>query len=104
MASGLRQTYPGVPQLMVGKEYLLYLWTSSSSSITMPTGFSQGIFAVSGDSLGGQVISRAATAELMLDSAGHPVQDKPVSMRLSEMKSHVIVSLSRTAPAQGSVR
>lgn len=91
----IRQTYPGVPQLNIGSDYVLYLWTSSASGMTMPTGFSQGIFAVSGDTPASQQLSRSATAELMLDTNGHPVQDKSVSMRLSEMKSHVATALSK---------
>jgi hypothetical protein len=94
-ASGIRQTYPGVPQLRIGGDYVLYLWTSSVSGITLPTGFSQGIFAVSGASPATQVISRSATAELMLDSTGHPVQDQSVSMRLADMKSHVAIALAK---------
>lgn len=99
-ASGIRQTYPGIPQFTIGRDYVIYLWTSSASGITMPTGFSQGIFAVTGTASSGLLLSRSATAELMLDTTGHPVQDQPVSMRLSEMKSHVAVALSKV----GSVR
>jgi hypothetical protein len=99
VASGIRQTYPGVPQLSIGSEYVLYLWTSPSGMI-MPTGFAQGIFSVTGDSSGNQMLNRAATAELMLDSNGHPVQDHAVSMRLAEMKSHIAIALSKTSPAR----
>jgi len=93
--SGIRQTYPGVPQLNIGASYVLYLWTSSASGITMPTGFSQGIFAVSGDTPASLQLSRSATSELMLGANGRPVQDKPVSMRLSEMKSQVASALAK---------
>jgi hypothetical protein len=99
-ASGMRQSYPGVPQLSIGSDYVLYLWTSPSTGITLPTGFSQGIFAVNGGSAPNPSISRSATAELMLDSKGHPVQDQAVSMQLADMKSHVAVALAKT----GSVR
>ena len=99
-AAGTRQTYAGVPQLTIGADYVLYLWTSPSSGITMPTGFSQGIFAVTGDSSGAPTISRGATAELMLDASGHPVQDRAVSMRLTDLKGRVAVALSKS----GSVR
>ena len=99
-ASGVRQTYPGVPQLNVGSDYVLYLWTSTASGITLPTGFSQGIFSVSGTSPASQQISRSATAELMLDATGRQVQDKPISMRLSDMKSHVATALSKAGSAR----
>lgn len=94
-ASGLRQTYPGVPQLSLGRDYLLYLW-SSPSGLTMPTGFSQGIFTVvPGNDTAGLQVTRAATAELMLDSSGRPVQDQAITMRLVEAKSHMIAALAR---------
>src|ERR1043165_1869926 len=99
-ASRIRQTYPGVPQLVIGRTYVIYLWTSPASGITMPTGFSQGIFSVSGDAAGAQMISRSASAELMLDTSGHPVVDQSVSMRLSDMKTHVTVALAKVGSAR----
>lgn len=93
-AAGVRQTYPGVPQLTIGSEYILYLWTSSAG-LTMPTGFSQGIFSVSGDSAAAALISRAASGELMIDSTGHPVQDQAISIKLIEAKTHVAAALAR---------
>ena len=95
-ASGIRQTYPGVPQLTVGREYLLYLWTSSSG-MTMPTGFNQGIFnvTVTSDKAATIQVSREASAETMLNAKGVPVQDKPVTMRLAEAKVHVAAALAR---------
>jgi len=96
-AAGIRQTYPGIPQLAVGRDYVIYLWTSSVSGITMPTGFNQGIFAVTGATPASLLLSRSATSELMLNSTGRPVQDQAVSMRLSEMKSRVAVALSRVS-------
>ena len=94
-ASGIRQSYAGVPQLTIGQEYVIYLWTSSVSGLTMPTGFSQGIFTVSGSSPASLQIFRSATAELMLDSNGRQVQDQAVTMRLMDMKSRVTVALSK---------
>ena len=95
-ASGIRQTYAGVPQLSTGTDYLLYLWTSPVSGITMPTGFSQGIFAVTSDPSSNLMISRSATAESMLDSSGRPVQDQAVLMRLADMKTHVATALAKS--------
>jgi hypothetical protein len=97
-ASGIRQSYPGVPQLAIGTEYVLYLWTSPSSGITMPTGFSQGIFTVTGTATTALMLSRSASSELMLDASGHPVHDHPVSMPVSDMKSAVASALSQSTP------
>ena len=99
-ASGVRQTYPGVPVLTVGTEYVFYLWNAPSSALVMPTGFAQGIFFVSGNNPGNLQISRAATADLMLDASGHPVQDQPVSMRLTDMKTRVAVTLSKSGTSK----
>jgi hypothetical protein len=94
-AGNIRQSYPGVPQLSSGTDYVLYLWTSPTSGITFPTGFSQGIFSVTGTTTSGLLTSRAATSELMIGPTGHPVQDRAVSMLLSDMKSQVAAALAR---------
>ena len=98
-ASGIRQTYPGVPQLIIGREYVLYLWTSATG-LTMPTGFSQGIFTVSGDSAPTLQISRTASGELMIDGSGRQVQDQAVSIRLAEAKVHVAAAMSRAGSSR----
>jgi hypothetical protein len=90
--SGLRQSFPGVPQLSTGSEYVLFLWTSSSTGITHVIGFSQGIFNVSQQADGSIQASRPATAETMLDATGHPVRDQAISMKLADMKSSVAAS------------
>ncbi len=96
-AGNLRQTYPGVPQLNPGVDYVLYLWTAPSSGITFPTGFSQGIFTVTGATPAALMTTRPAATELMLNSAGRPVQDQPVSLRLTDMKSQVAAAIGRLA-------
>jgi hypothetical protein len=91
-ASGLRQSFPGVPQLSTGSEYVLFLWTSSSTGITHIIGFSQGIFNVSQQADGSIQVSRPAAGETMLDSTGHPVRDQAISMKLADMKTRVTAS------------
>src|SRR5262245_108741 len=44
-ADGVRQAFPGTPQLTEGKEYLLFLWTSRSG-LTQIIGLTQGLFDV----------------------------------------------------------
>jgi hypothetical protein len=95
-ANGVRQTFPGVPQLSGGVDYVLYLWTSPQSGLTFPTGFSQGIFTVTGGA-SALMTSRAPTSELMLDTKGHPVQDPGVSIPLPTMKSQVAAALTKQA-------
>jgi hypothetical protein len=94
-ASGIRQTYPGIPQLTIGQDYVIYLWTSNAG-MTMPTGFSQGIFSVLGGSSATPQLSRPATADLMLDASGNPVQDHAISMPLAQMKARVTAVLAKS--------
>src|ERR1700689_3728669 len=46
VAGGYRQSFPGVPSLQTGAEYVLFLWKSSSTGITHVVGLSQGIFSI----------------------------------------------------------
>ena len=81
-----RQTFPGIPQLEVGREYLLFLWTSSTG-ITHLMGLSQGVFDLATASDGTLVASRGSIGELMLDKSGRPVRDLGLSLRMSEIRS-----------------
>jgi hypothetical protein len=90
--SGLRQSFPGVPQLSTGSEYVLFVWTSSSTGITHIIGFSQGIFNVSQQADGSTQVSRPATAETMHDATGREVRDQAISMKLADMKTRVTAS------------
>src|SRR5438270_3614462 len=45
VANGYRQSFPGVPELQTGSEYVLFLWTSSTG-ITHLVGLGQGLFNV----------------------------------------------------------
>jgi hypothetical protein len=89
VAGGIRQSFPGVPQLQVGSEYVLFLWTSQKTGITHAVGMSQGIFNVSSRADGSALVSRAKIGEGMLDQAGRSVQDHAVQMDLSDMKARV---------------
>ena len=100
VSNGIRQTFPGVPQLSPGVDYVLYLWTSPQTGMTFPTGFSQGIFTITGSSTSGLTTSRPAIRDLMLDGKGHPVQDSAVSMPLAAMKSQVAAIVNGRAPGK----
>ena len=85
--NGVRQSYPGVPALQIGGEYVLFLWTGKSG-ITQITGFHQGIYLV-----GSNTASRQASGELMVGPGGTPIADHPVSMGLSALKAAVATAL-----------
>jgi len=92
-ASGLRQTYEGAPLFQPGEEYVLFLWTGKSG-MTQIMGFSQGAFAVAKDGSADPNVARPASHELMLDPRTHnQVNDQPVTMRLSAMRSLVAGTL-----------
>lgn len=93
VAGGLRQMVAGAPSLHVGKEYVMFLWTSRSG-LTQLIGLSQGLFDVRRSATGDAAAMRAAAGELMLDASGHAVKDEAVSMKLSDLKAQVNRALS----------
>ena len=91
--NGIRQTYPGAPQLVVGQEYVLFLWTSHSGA-TFTLGFTQGVFTLPKDSSGHVVAVRAPTTETILDPAtGNPVKDQPIRIPLAQLTTYISSSL-----------
>jgi hypothetical protein len=95
VASGYRQSYPGVPTLQSGSEYVLFLWTSQKTGITHLVGLSQGLYNVTKQTDGAIQVSRPTVGETMLDAKGRHVADQPVQMRLADMKRRV----NRPTPA-----
>ena len=89
VAGGYRQSFPGVPSLQTGAEYVLFLWKSASTGITHVVGLSQGIFNVTQQADGSLQAGRPVIGETMLDASGRPVKDHAVQMQLSDMKAHV---------------
>jgi hypothetical protein len=99
MVGGYRQTFAGAPNLNVNDEFVFFLWTSRSG-LTQVIGLTQGIFNLTLDGSGKQVLSRSASTEVMLDPAsGAAVQDTAVSLPMSEFKTRV-TSVLNTAAAQ----
>lgn len=84
---GVKQSFPGVPELRVGGEYILYLWKSPSTGIVHALGLTQGIFEVATGADGSVVASRKQSGEIMLDASGHRVSDQAISMKLADLKS-----------------
>jgi hypothetical protein len=89
---GVRQSFPGVPELRVGGEYVLFLWRSPSTGIMHTLGLTQGIFEIATGPDGSVVANRKQSGELMLDASGHRVSDQAISMKLADLKSRVRVS------------
>ncbi len=91
---GRRQTFPGTPELKAGQEYLLFLWTSPATGLTHAIGLSQGVFSVRRSPAGDVIAQRGPSGGLMLNSAGVPVRDTAVSLRLSDLRSRVRAALA----------
>ncbi len=89
VSGGYRQSFPGVPSLQTGSEYVLYLWKSSATGITHIVGLSQGIFSVTQQPDGAVQVGRPKIGETMLDGGGHPVRDQAIQMQLADMKTQV---------------
>jgi hypothetical protein len=88
-AKGIRQTYPGVPQLVAGQQYVLFLWTSSKAA-TYPLGFTQGVFNLLSDGSGSLTAVQAPTTETMLaPGTGQVVKNQPISMPLAQLISAI---------------
>jgi hypothetical protein len=98
IANGLRQSFPGVPQLTVGTEYVMFLWTSSTTGITHLVGLTQGLFNLSQQSDGSILATRPLVGEMMLDAAGRKVADQAVQMPLATIKAFVTRTLAAGAP------
>ncbi|HTT65236.1 MAG TPA: hypothetical protein VMG35_25480 [Bryobacteraceae bacterium] len=88
-ARGFRQSVPGTPALVPGKDYLMFLWVSKSGSIYL-TGWGQGLFELTKNSSGGLVAWRPPVSETMLDAATWlPVQDQGVRMSYAAIKGQI---------------
>jgi hypothetical protein len=86
---GIRQTYPGAPQLNIGQEYVLFLWTSPTGS-TYTMGFTQGVFTLSQNTAGLLMAVQAPTTDTLLDPVtGQPLRDRPISMPLAQLVSAI---------------
>jgi hypothetical protein len=82
---GVRQTYPGVPQLVAGQQYVLFLWTSSKGAI-YPMGFTQGVFNLLQDASGNITVAQMPTTETILaPGTGQAVRSQPISIPLAQL-------------------
>jgi hypothetical protein len=90
---GLRQSFPGMPVLNVGGNYMLFLWQGKTGP-NQPVGLNQGIFDVGPDSSNQTMASRRASGEAMLGADGKPVMDPGVRMRMVDLRSRVASALT----------
>jgi hypothetical protein len=93
VAAGYRQSFPGVPALQTGTEYVLFLWTSSTG-ITHLVGLTQGILNVAQLSNGTLQVNRPGIGESMLDASGRPAQQPAIQMALSDLKTRISTTVA----------
>lgn len=91
-ANGVRQMVPGAPELTVGNDYILFLWTSRSG-LTQVIGLSQGLFKMTQDESGNKVLLRPASTELMLDKNGSAVTNQSTTLLWSNVRSQIVKTL-----------
>ncbi len=84
-ANHVRQTYPGVPQLVTGQQYVLFLWTSSKGA-TYTMGFTQGVFNLLTDGSGNvTAVQMPATETVLARGTGQVVISRPISIPLPQL-------------------
>ena len=94
VVNGRQQSFAGAPSFQTGEEFVFFLWTGKAG-LTYVIGLTQGLFAVAADGAADPMLTRAATGELMLDSAsGRPVKDQTLTMHLSELRSRISSGLA----------
>jgi hypothetical protein len=99
--NGLRQSFAGAPELNVGGEYVLMLWTGRNGT-TQVIGLTQGLFALPGGNGSDPVATRTAARELMLDrQTGQPVKDATLTMHVSELRTRISAALVGVKRSQG---
>lgn len=94
---GYRQGVPGSPQLTVGKEYVLFLWTSKSGA-TYLTGWGQGAFELSKNDASKLVATRVAASETMVEHGSwRPIKDAGIQMQYAELSARISATLGKGA-------
>jgi len=94
------QHFAGAPELVPGREYLLFLWTGPSG-LTQITGLSQGLFELQTDSEGEWIAVRLLDPELRPSAPAPSVQTAttagPVRRSYRELREEILAILSRSA-------
>ena len=95
--NGYRQSFPGTPQLVEGKEYIFFLWTSRTG-LTQIIGLTQGLFDLSEDASGARTAIRGASSNSMLDPrSGQLVKDESIQMQIKDLGVRIATTLAKGA-------
>ena len=92
---GVSEEFAGAPVLQPGAEYVLFLWKGPSGT-TYVIGLSQGVFRLTVNAAGEEMVERAVSGSVVLDGKTHrPVTEAAVSLRLSELRGRVREMLAK---------
>jgi hypothetical protein len=87
-ANQFHQAFAGAPTLVSSQDYVLFLWTSKWG-LTQIIGLSQGLFVVTTNGSGQSMVTRAASNERTVNTAGLAVTDSNMQMLLSDLRSQI---------------
>jgi len=87
-AKGVRQTYPGVPQLVTGQQYVLFLWAARQGA-TYTLGLTQGVFNLLGAPGDLTAVQMPTTETVLAPGTGKVVNSQPISMPLPQLISSI---------------
>jgi hypothetical protein len=87
-ANGMRQTVPGVPQLVTGQKYVLFLWTSRQGR-TYIMGFTQGVFNLEGATGNMTAVQMPTTETVLSPGTGQVAKSQPISIPLPQLISAI---------------
>jgi hypothetical protein len=100
-ANNMRQSFAGVPQFNTGDEFVFFLWSGRTGSMQV-LGLTQGLFSVPKGTSADPLMTRSASPEVMLErGTGKQLKDQTLTMRLSELRSHIGATLGS---AQGTLK
>ena len=95
----LSQRFGGVPELEIGKEYVLFLWRGPSGR-TQITGLSQGLFEVERNQSGHVLIHRKPNADLVLQpGSSDSAPNTGITMLLDQLAAQVRAILQKRGEA-----
>jgi hypothetical protein len=90
---GLQQNVAGAPQLVLGGQYVLFLWTGPSGA-NYPLGLSQGVLDVSSDAAGNTIVTTQSSEALALNPASSAAASQgSLQMKLADFAARVSSAL-----------
>lgn len=90
---GVRQTFPGTPELQIGQEYIFFLWTGKNG-ITHVIGLNQGVLDLRRDAQGNITAARAAIDANLFDEKGRPAASPAMEIPFDKLRLQIKQTLA----------